>query len=61
MNIGRVGGLAVALGIGAALASVPGLAAAEQTALGASDLPSNHLLSPGPSPRSLGEAAHGLS
>jgi hypothetical protein len=43
MNIGRVGGLAVALGIGAALASVPWLATADPS----SDL-TELLLGPGP-------------
>jgi hypothetical protein len=43
MNIGRVGGLAVALGIGAALASVPWLAAADPS----SEL-TDLLLGPGP-------------
>jgi hypothetical protein len=43
MNIGRVGGLAVALGIGSALASVPWLAAADPS----SDL-TDVLLGPGP-------------
>jgi hypothetical protein len=43
MNIGRVGGLAVALGIGAGLASVPWLAAADPS----SDL-TDVLLGPGP-------------
>jgi hypothetical protein len=48
MNIGRVGGLAVALGIGAGLASVPWLAAADPS-LDLTDL----LLGPGPVEPSL--------